>query len=194
MGPMPRIVLVGCAALIPCAASAQSQPVTQQIEEALSPLPENLRAGATVLGYREGTMLQTIRQGDGEMICLADDPDSPTFHVACYHEGLEPMMARGRELRAEGKSGVEVNEMRDEEIRSGKIPMPERAALYSLTGPINPATGKPDSAAALYVIYVPFATEETTGFSAQPSRDRPWLMFPGAPRAHVMIRGGWIKP
>lgn len=174
-------------------AAGQVKPVDQQITEAVSPLPETLRAGAKVLGYQRAGALETIRDGQ-TFVCLADDPANPNFHVACYHESLEPFMARGRELRADGKSGTESQQIRAEEIRAGTLEMPVHAALYSLTGPMNEDTGKPDSVAALFVIYMPNATEESTGVGAQPSRERPWLMFPGQPLSHVMISGGWRKP
>jgi hypothetical protein len=174
-------------------ATAQVKPVDQQITEAVSALPETVRAGAKVLGYRGDGGLRTIREGQ-TFVCLADDPANPNFHVACYHESLEPFMARGRELRRDGKTVPESQQIRAEEIRGGTLQMPVHAALYSLSGPVSQATGKPDSVAALFVIYMPNATEEGTGVAAQPSRERPWLMFPGQPISHVMVSGGWRKP
>jgi hypothetical protein len=41
----------------------------------------------------------------------------------------------------------------------------------------------------LAVIYMPGATTASTGISAQPRRDGPWLMSPGTPKAHVMMVG-----
>ena len=38
-----------------------------------------------------------------------------------------------------------------------------------------------------WVIYVPFATGESTGLPTQPSGNAPWLMFPGTAGAHIMI-------
>jgi len=67
----------------------------QQIASAVLPLPSDLRAGATVLGYSGAGMFTTLREGRGSMICLASDPKSPRFHVACYHRSLEPFMAPG---------------------------------------------------------------------------------------------------
>ena len=37
-----------------------------------------------------------------DLICLADDPKIDALSVACYHKDLEPFMARGRELDADG--------------------------------------------------------------------------------------------
>jgi hypothetical protein len=69
--------------------------------------------------------------------------------------------------------------------------MPDRpAALYSLTGPagsFDPATGKIEGAAPLYVVYTPYATAESTGLQTEATRGAPWLMNPGTPWAHIMI-------
>jgi len=171
-------------------ACAQDKAAAQQIAEAVSALPADMRAGARVLGY-SGAAVVTLRDGSNGMICLADEPGDDRLHVACYHESLEPFMARGRELRAEGKSREEVQQMRLAEIEAGTLPLPERwAALYTLTG----GTFDADAGAIVggrgnSVIYVPYATAATLGISEQPARDRPWLMAPGTPWAHVMIGG-----
>lgn len=171
------------------AASAQDRPVEHQIAEAVSPLPEGLRDGATVLGYRGGR-LTVVREGSNVMICLAADPAREGFHAACYHRDLEPFMARGRALRAQGLEGTAVDSVREAEVEAGRLAMPEGPrTLYSITSEreFDPATGTAPEASGLYVIYMPYATEASTGISATPARDRPWLMFPGTYRAHVMI-------
>ncbi len=184
------------AGLAACAGTAASQgkSADQQIAEAVSALPEALRAGATVHGYRGGELV-TLRQGDNMMVCLADDPADDRWHVACYHGSLEPFMAKGRAIRAGGTTDrAAVEAQREAAIRSGEVKMPDApAALYSLTGSdqsFDPATGQVSGASALYVLYVPYATEESTGISSEPAGNRPWLMAPGKPWAHVMISGG----
>lgn len=175
-------------ALLPGALAAQ-RPVDLQIEEAVDPLPRGLRNGATVLGYLSGsTTLAVIREGDNAFICLADEPGSDRFQVSCYHRALEPYMARGRELRAQGLSRDESRERREREILAGTLPM-AMATLYSLYGTINPVTGRPDSVNTLRVLYMPYATIEDTGLPPSGAGGRPWLMSPGSPRAHLMIPG-----
>ena len=168
---------------------AQEPSTEQQIAGATSPLPDNLSAGATVLGYRGGELV-TLREGSNVMICLADNPAQEGFHAACYHKDLEPFMARGRELRAAGHEAPAIEAARLAEIEAGTLGMPtEPRALYSQSSrqEFDAATGAAPNARGLYVIYVPYATEESTGISAKPAGDRPWLMYPGKPWAHVMI-------
>jgi hypothetical protein len=191
--PLSSAVFLSLVVVPAVTAAAQVKPIDRQIVEAVSPLPETMRAGAKVLGYGSSGSLETIREGQ-TFVCLADDPANANFHVACYHESLEPFMARGRALRRDGKNAAESQQIRTQEIQRGALSMPEHAALYSLTGPMNEVTGSPDSVAALFVIYMPNVTEESTGVAAQPSRERPWLMFPGQPLSHIMISGGWRRP
>ncbi len=179
--------------LLPTACSAQYQVPTpaQQIALAIQPLPKEFQADASVLGYNKSGKLISLRATEGTMICLADDPKEDGFHPACYVRTLEPFMLRGRELRASGVKGDQVDSVRFAEVKSGKLVMPKAGALWQLIGPsdaVNVTTGvigpkvKP-----LYVIYMPFATPESTGIPAAPSMGQPWLMLPGTAKAHVMF-------
>ena len=173
---------------------AQVPPAPQQIAAALLAVPKGLREDATVLGYTsEGTLVE-LRKGTGPMICLASNPKEEQFHVACYHRSLEPFMARGRALRAQGVTGDAVDSARFAEVRAGTLVMPAQAAmLYSLTGPagsFDPATGTAPKAAPLFVVYLPNATPASTGLSATPVEGGPWIMLPGTPKAHIMFEPG----
>lgn len=189
------IVLSSLSALaaLPLAVQAQAvvPPVEQQIAAAVLPLPVDMRAGATVMGYREAGKLVVLRQGTGEMNCLALYVVREEFHVACYHKGLEPFMARGRELREQGVKGPAVDSARFREYRSGALKMPAQGALYTITAKkenFDAATNKVTGGDPLAVVYIPGATPASTGISAKPSAG-PWLMYPGTPKAHIMMQG-----
>ncbi len=171
-------------------ASAADIPSAQvQIAGAVLAAPMELREGATVLGFdAQGGRVQ-IREGKNEMICLATDPAKATFNVACYHKDLEPFMARGRELLAQKVMGAKRNEIRFKEVEDGKLPMPrEPRTLYVLTGTsFDAATSKVQDPYMRWVIYVPFATPQSTGLSTKASDSAPWLMSPGTAGAHIMI-------
>lgn len=167
-------------------------PDATQIALAVLPLPTEFRANANVLGYHAGSpALVSLRAGSGPFTCLASNPALPNFHVACYHTSLEPFMARGRALRAEGVKGDQVDSARFREVRSGKLRMPAQpAALYTLTGPttsVDAKAGTATGARPLYVVYIPGATAASTGITATPAEGTPWIMFPGTPKAHIMF-------
>ena len=163
-----------------------------QIAAAISALPAEFRETAAVLGYTAGTKgLTQLRAGSGPFICLADDPSDERFHVACYHNSLEPFMARGRALRMSGVQGGGVDSVRYAEINAGTLPMPRQpSALYSITAEhssVNHQTGAVTGGRPLYVVYIPFATAESTGLPKRPAANMPWIMFPGTPKAHIMF-------
>ncbi len=164
----------------------------QQIAAAVSALPAEERAGATVLGYDAAGKLVTLRKGTGGMTCLGHNPKDETFHVACYHNVMEPFMARGRALRESGVTDPQVDSVRFREVRQGRLPLPKGpAVMYQyFGGSFDAATGQVSGARPLYVIYIPFATAKSTGLSAKPSPTAPWIMFPGTPKAHVMFTPG----
>ncbi|MDA0348204.1 MAG: hypothetical protein O3C43_17495 [Verrucomicrobia bacterium] len=159
-----------------------------QITTAVLAAPPLDRDQATVLGYRSDGTLDVLRKGTNDLICLADDPANKRFSVACYHKSLEPFMARGRELRTNGKSEEEINNAREEEAKSGQLKMPERALLAVLTGEVNEETQEIEKQHLRYVFYIPFATPETTGLPLAPTTPGgPWIMNPGTHKAHIMI-------
>jgi hypothetical protein len=162
-----------------------------QIAGAVSAAPAELRDGATVLGYRNYHRMATLREGTGQMVCIASDPSESAWHVACYHKDLEPFMALGRELRDAGRTRREVDSLRLAAVQAGTLKMPDGPRmLYNLYAPgdsVDRATGLAHSPASLQVVYIPYATPETTGLPAKPGGGLPWLMYPGKPWAHIMI-------
>jgi len=174
------------------AGSVTVPPAARQIAAAVTALPEELRAGAAVLGYSPQNKLVTLRGGQNDMICLAQPPADTSFHSACYHKSMEPFMARGRELREQGVKGAQVDTVRFAEVKSGKLKMPTQASmLYQIFGgKFDPATEKVTGGEWLYVTYMPFATPASSGLSAKPSQKGPWIMYPGTPKAHIMFSVG----
>ena len=189
-----RILIAAATLAAPAHAQSALPPVDEQMAAAVLALPSELRAGASILGYRTAGKLEELRPGTNGLTCLALYVTRPDFHVACYHKGLEAFMARGRALREQGVRGHDVDSVRYKEIAAGTLKMPKYGALYSLTGkkevwdPVKRAVAS--GAMPLAVVYVPFATAEETGLSTQPKRtSEPWLMFPGTAKAHIMLVG-----
>ena len=184
------LFLLFSALLIPSLSSADGPPpAKEQIAATLLAAPEDRRAEAAVLGYNRQGKLVTLREGTNDLICLADDPKKEKFSAACYHKDLEPFMARGRELIAQGITGQKRNDIRWKEIGDGTLAMSRAArALYVLNGTAyDAAAGKVTAAYLRWVLYVPYATPETTGLSTERSPSAPWLMGSGTAGAHIMI-------
>ncbi|MBX2943108.1 MAG: hypothetical protein KF860_12260 [Cyclobacteriaceae bacterium] len=162
-----------------------------QIKSAVMAAQEDMRDGAMIYGYSEKGEFIVLRKGSNDLVCLADDPNQKGFNVACYFKDLDSFMARGRELRKEGKDFKEVFDIRENEVKSGKLKIPQNASLFVLSGSdevFNTQTGEVTGANLRSVVYIPYATSKTTGLPLKPAAPgMPWLMDPGTHRAHIMI-------
>lgn len=173
---------------------AQSKilPAEIQIKMAIQAAPEMYQDEATVLGYNKNGELVTLREGTNGLICLADDPNKEGISVACYGVELESFMARGRQLKAEGKSEVEKREIRKQEIDAGKLKMPLEPAMVYVLGAeesdLDTNTGELANSRIRYVLYKPYMTGESTGLPTKPQAPgMPWLMDANTHRSHIMI-------
>jgi hypothetical protein len=178
---------------VPLAAIGQQIPTADiQIKTAVLAAPTEQRENASVFGYSEKGEFVTLKKGSNDMICLADDPNQPGLNVSCYHKDLDPFMARGRALKKEGRSNQESFETREAEVKAGKLIMPKQpTTLYVYTAPddkFDRTTGEVQEGYLRYVIYIPYATAESTGLPLKPDAPgMPWIMDPGTHRAHIMI-------
>ena len=188
MYQIPACLILVAFLFAPLGCGAQISNADQQVADAVLAAPEALRHGARVYGYDNDGMLVTVREGSNDLTCLADKPGDEQFHVACYHNTLEPYMVRGRALRAKGIQGQESFRVRHEEAYAGALAMPAApAAVYNVVS--DAATFDPAQARiGLYAVYIPYATQATTGIPERPSAPgAPWIMRPGTPSAHIMI-------
>jgi hypothetical protein len=174
-------------------ATAQTIPSAEvQIKTAVLAAAEESREKAMVYGYSPKGEFIVLRKGENELVCLADDPAQPGLSVSCYHKSLEPFMVRGRELKKEGKSFDDIFTIREQEVKSGKLQMntqPANLVVYSAPAEkYNAETGEVKDGYSRSVVYIPFATAESTGLPAKPTTPgMPWIMNPGTHRAHIMI-------
>ena len=156
------------------------------IAQATLPLPEDLRAGATVYSYDKATGARNVvRPGTNFVECMPRGDDGFTW---CYNKVSAPRRDLQAKLRAEKKTDKEIQEAVAAATAAGTIkPTPFGTVSYRLYG-------KKDRIQLLWVMSVPNATPESIGVSEGSRRDdalkgdgRPWLMLAGTPGAHIMI-------
>ena len=170
-------------------AMSQTQPSKDiQIKLAVLAAPEDQRANATVYAV-DGTLL---RKGTNQTICLADDPTREGLSVSCYHSSAQPFMERGWALRKEGKNAQQIFDTREAEAKAKKLQLPDQGSLLNaLTADekdVNWTTGEANNTYTRSVVYIPWATAESTGLPLKPAGPGlPWIMDPGTHRAHIMI-------
>lgn len=191
---MRRIILLFLSIILTVPSFAQTKPPSAevQVKTALMAAPAGKRDSATVYGYSQNNEFVILKRGTNELICLADDPSQARFSVACYHKDLHPFMQRGRDLRREGKSQQQVFDIREKEAKSGQLIMPKQpttlVVVSAKDGDYNTTTGEVRNPYMRSVVYIPYATAESTGLPLKPEAPgMPWIMFPGTHGAHIMI-------
>ena len=174
-------------------ASAQTSPSKEvQLKLAVRAAPEDQQAEATVYGYTDAGEIVLLKQGTNELVCLADNPAVEGLSVSAYHKSAQPFMARGWELKKEGKTFQEIFDIREAESKSGKLPLPDQGSLLNVltaeNADVDWATGEVKNSYMRSVVYIPWATAESTGLPLKPAGPGlPWIMDPGTHRAHIMI-------
>lgn len=191
---MRNIVLLLPALVLFTACFAQTKAPSKevQIKTALLAAPAAKRDSATVYGYSENNELVILRQGTNEIVCVADDPSQAEFSVASYHKDLQAFMERGRALRKMGRTHQEVFDLREKETKSGELNMPKQpttlVVVSAKDADYNKNTGEVKNSYMRSVVYIPYATAESTGLPLKPEAPgMPWIMHPGTHGAHIMI-------
>ncbi len=173
-------------------AQSKTSDYQEQIDMAMLAAPDGSGEEAHIYGYDKNGKLITLREGTNDFYCISDNPNRDGFEVVCYHKQLEPFMARGRELRAEGKGFAERSEIRESEAKNGELKMPSEPSTliiyYGGEGEFDESTKTMKGANYRYVVYIPFATQKSTGLPLKANAaGHPWLMDPGKHNAHIMI-------
>ncbi|MEJ8756875.1 hypothetical protein WG947_07715 [Pontibacter sp. H259] len=186
------LLLFGCLSWQYVAGQASIPTAAIQLKTAMLAAPADKRDNAMVYGYNAKGEVVVLRKGTNEMVCLADDPAQKGFSVSCYHKDLDAFMARGRELKKAGKNTQEIFDTREKEAKTGKLKMPAQPTtlfVYNATAEnYNPTNGQVKEGNLRYVVYIPYATSESTGLPLSPEAPgMPWIMHPGTHGAHIMI-------
>ena len=191
---MKKLLALSIIALFSLNINAQDKAPAKedQINSALQAAPKEKRDEATVLGFDDKGNVVVLKKGTNELICLADYPFDKSFSVACYHKDLDAFMARGRALKKEGKTHQEKFDIREKEVKAGTLKMPKNpTTLYLLYGKdahYDAKTKTVVNGVYRWVVYIPWATPETTGLPTYPMvPGGPWIMNPGTHKAHIMI-------
>jgi hypothetical protein len=179
-------VLAVLAIASPWVAAAQPKSVEAQIAEAVEILPEDMRAGATVVTYDTSSgERKVLRQGTNFLEC---QPRMADGFTRCYHKMFGPRRDLEAKLTAQKKSEKEIAEAMAAAVKAGTLP-PSPPGMMSYRG-----YDKRDRIQNLWVWSQPNATPEQIGVSTVSQRDAalegkglPWMMLPGTPGSHIMI-------
>src|SRR2546430_1380989 len=122
------IVAAALALLGPLGAAAQQTATAeQQIASATHILPQDLRAGATVVTYDAATGARTVlRQGTNFVEC---QPRMADGFERCYHKSLAPSRDFEAKLRAQKKTDDEIQKAVAAAIKDGTLPQPPKGMM-----------------------------------------------------------------
>ena len=166
----------------PSLVSSQELSVEAQVAEAVLPLPDSLRAGATVVIYDARGNPQVLRAGTNSVVCHPNVAGAPGYFVRCYHKALAQQHNMEAKLFAEGKQLADVQATVQAAIKAGTLNAPPTGTMeYVRRGETR------EKSILLWVMMMPNATGESTGLSTAESQTAPWLMFAGTPGAHIMM-------
>ena len=164
-----------------------AQSVDEKIAGAVLPLPEDLRADATVFEYDADTGERIVlRRGRSHVECQVKNPESG--FTLCFGVADAARRDLSAKLRAQSMSDDEVDAALASAEADGRIePAPFGSLLYRLYE-------NDDRIQLLWVVWLPNATSEDLGMPTGSQRDSslaghglPWMMREGTPQAHLMI-------
>lgn len=182
----PSTLLTATLLAICTSGSLLAQSTEEIIAQSVRPLPEDLRAGATVFRYDPATGERIVlRQGTNHVECRPKDEEGFTRCSPAANASRSDLSAK---LRAQGMSGDELSAALADAEKKGLVNPPIFGALsYRLYD-------EPDRIQLLWIVSVPNATPEQLGMPTGSQRDNalagrgsPWMMEPGTPGAHLMI-------
>ena len=165
---------------------------------AVLPLPEQMRAGATVMRLDSTQRPVVVRQGTNGMVCMRFVPGDDAWDARCYDITMFQAIMHVGELQRLGLTRDSLRARINAEVRAGTLTFPNHptAGYRVLGGPpaYNPMTG----AVAAYMeswqlLHVPFATAKDLGLpdesdvSDARKAQMPYVMLSGSWAAHVMI-------
>lgn len=130
-------------------------PADLETRFALSALPANLRADASVYLLDPAQGYKIARKGNGKLECLVErtvwewaDYRDDIYIPLCYDaNGINhhlKVIREAAQLRASGMNAVALKEEIEKRYKNGIYSSPDKAGLSYMTGPVMRAKGPPD--------------------------------------------------
>jgi len=185
MRKLPGLLLVAGLGLF-AVLKSMAQPADALIAGAVRPLPEDLRAGATVYRYDPETGARVVlRQGTNQVECSPKTQEGFTWCFPVTTAAWRDLSAR---LMAQGVSDAERTDTLEAAAAAGEI---ERTPFGSIIYRLYEGD---DRIRLLWIVALPGATAAQLGMATASERDAalagrglPWMMEEGTPGAHLMI-------
>ena len=164
--------------------AADEQPA-DKIEQALIPLPEDLRTDAGVFEYDEDGNRIVLREGSNHVECQTLDENGFNW---CY-----PIASAARR---DYQAILSAQDLSREEVQAAMLEAEENGDVdpWQAGSMIYRTYNQGDRIQLLWVVLLPNMNSADTAMSLESQRDpslagmgRPWMMRDGTPGAHLMI-------
>lgn len=169
-------------------------PEAEEIRLALSAAPPAISGNADVWVLRRGGHVK-VRSGTSGVACIVTRDHPESLYPICFDaeatRTMLPLMLREQQLREKGLTDEQVAQEIEAAIARRELTLPSRPAMAWMMSPSQViyagATGPRVGAWHPHVmIYSPYATTETLGYSGLPDGDFS-LREAGRPTAHILI-------
>lgn len=183
---MKRFIAVTLGVLALAGAGVVAQSNDAEIEKATTPLPRNMKEGATVIHWKADGTYDTLKKGTNPMVCYdwSGMPGKQPFAVQCTSTKNIDRVAQNLKIaaikdQAERKAYVEKLE------KDGTRAKAEfGSAWLTLNG-----ADKEHATHVHTTIAVPNATAQSMGLPDNNKQGGIWIMAAGTSEAHLMIPG-----
>ena len=164
----------------------------QQVAALQLPLPDSLRAGATLIGVNAARRRVTLRRGTNDLVCTIFVPGEDTFDVRCYQQSFMPVIDARWEHAAAGASFVDTQRDLNAAIAAKTIVLPDHpTAGYRMLGParaFDATTARASKEIERWEsIHIPYRTASELGLPSEEQGGSLFVMAGGSHWAHVMI-------
>jgi hypothetical protein len=176
------LLTLGLASVVCAQTPAPSNP---EIDKAILPAPQNMKAGATVIKWKPDLTYDTIRQGTNRLVCFdrSGHPRQQPFSVECTSIANLKRVAQNMKFEAIDDA-KERQAAFDAAEKDGTREKPEFGSAWIHL------QGRDQATARLHTtIAVPMATAQSMGLPDNPSQGGIWIMNAGTTTAHLMIPG-----
>lgn len=164
----------------------------QQLAALPLPLPDSLRANATLVGVDANKQRVTLRSGSNGVVCTVWVPGEDSFDVRCYQQGFMPVIDERWKHAAAGSSYRAMQHDLDSAIAAKAIVLPDHpTAGYRMLGPARAFDAKAGRVTKEIErwesIHIPYRTGAEMGLPSEEQGGSLFVMSPGTYWAHVMI-------
>ena len=164
----------------------------QQLAALPLPLPDSLRAGATLVGVDANKQRVTLRGGSNGVVCTIWVPGEDSFDVRCYQQSFMPVIDARWKHSVAGASYRVMQHDLDSAIAAKAIVLPDHpTAGYRMLGPARAFDAKrgrvTNEIEQWESIHIPYHTGVEMGLPSEEQGGSLFVMSPGTYWAHVMI-------